>query len=123
MKKLKNFINVLSTVLTFFPGLVYAQNFVLSISNIRDFIFYLVRLLSLLNPVLFSLAFVVFFWGLSKSILNSGNKDEIQKGREYMLWGIVALFVLISFRVLISFISSSIGLGNSTGVPLIRLFP
>lgn len=123
MKRLNNLKNFLFTVLVIFPGLAFAQNFVLGTSNLRDFIFYLVRLLSLLNPVLFLLAFVVFFWGLSKSILNSNNKDEIQKGREYMLWGIVALFILISFRVLITFISSNIGLGTSTVVPLIRLFP
>jgi hypothetical protein len=72
-----------------------------------------------LNPILFSLCFVVFFWGLSKFILNSGSKDEIEKGKNYMVWAILALFILISFRAIITFITSDLGFGNSTSTPQI----
>ncbi len=75
--------------------------------------------LTLLNPVIFALSFVVFFWGLSKFILNSGSKDEIEKGKNYMVWGILALFILISFRAIITFITSDFGFGNSTVTPQI----
>lgn len=72
-----------------------------------------------LNPILFSLSFVVFFWGLSKFILNSGSKDEIEKGKNYMVWAILALFILISFRAIISFITSDFGFGSSSTTPQI----
>lgn len=73
----------------------------------------------MLNPILFSLSFVVFFWGLSKFVLNSDSKEEIEKGKNYMVWAVLALFVLVSFRVIISFISSDLGLGDSNITPSI----
>lgn len=84
--------------------------------NVLD---YINDTLRLLNPVLFAIAFVVFFWGLSKFILNSGNKDAVEKGKEYMFWAVLALFILVSFRVLISLISGDFGLGGATTTPQI----
>lgn len=101
------------------PASVRAQQLDLPNSTVTDIINYIIALLSILNPILFSLAFIVFFWGLSKYILNSGSKDEIEKGRNYMLWGILVLFILVSFRVIISFISSDLGLGGANNIPTI----
>jgi len=58
-----------------------------------------------LIPILSSLAFIVFFWGVSKFILHSDNKADIENGRNYMIWGIGALFILLTFRVIIGLIS------------------
>lgn len=78
-----------------------------------------VNVLRILNPVLLSLAFVVFFWGLSKFILNSGNKDAIEKGKNYMFWAVLALFILVSFRVIIGYMASDFGLGDTDITPFI----
>ena len=76
---------------------------------------YILQLISIIGPILFSLAFIVFFWGLSKFILNSGNPAEIKKGKEYMMWGILALFIMISFKAIIALVSGDVfGVSNPT---------
>lgn len=81
---------------------------------------YLNIMLRTINPILFSIAFIVFFWGLSKFILNSDNEEEIRKGKNYMVWGILVLFILISFRAIISFMTNELGLGSASVIPTIR---
>ncbi len=86
----------------------------------QDVVKYILEITGILIPILFSLAFVVFFWGLSKFILNSsGNAAEIQKGKDYMLWGILALFVLVSARALLSIVASDLGLGTARIIPFL----
>lgn len=97
-----------------------AQGINLSGSTFYDVMDYLNATLRIINPILFSIIFIVFFWGLSKLILHSDSEDEITKGRNYMMWGIIVLFILISFRAIISFIVGDLGLGSATDIPIIR---
>lgn len=99
---------------------VVAAAFSLEGSMFKDVINYILGLISLLIPILFALAFIVFFWGLSKFILNSGNKDGIEKGRNYMLWGVLALFILLTFRTIISLMTNELELGNSQNYPFLK---
>lgn len=53
----------------------------------------------LLNPIIFllgSIAFLVFFWGVARYIFSAGNDDAKEYGRNIMLYGIIALFMLVS---------------------------
>lgn len=88
-------------------------------SDFKCSVYRVIGFLDALNPILFSLSFVVFFWGLSKFVLNSGSKEEIEKGKSYMVWAIFALFVMISFRAIISFFTSDFGFGPGTVTPQI----
>ncbi len=89
-------------------------------TTFHDVIFYLLDLLYILIPILFSLAFIVFFWGLSKFILSSGNQADLEKGKNYMLWGTLALFILISFRAILSLVSADFEFGNAKTIPLLN---
>jgi len=88
-------------------------------STFQTVIYYILDIISILTPILFTLAFLVFFWGLSKFILSSGNAAEITKGKSYMFWGILALFILISVRSIITLVSDDLELGNATEFPLL----
>lgn len=63
----------------------------------------------LVNPavgILMTLAVVAFFWGLVKYIYSAGaGKDE---GKMIMVWGVVALFVMVSVWGLVKVISNTI---------------
>jgi membrane protease YdiL (CAAX protease family) len=59
-------------------------------------------------PLLFSLALALFIWGVAEFIRNSDNKDARQKGREKMLWGIIALFVMVTFIGLTSVLTNTV---------------
>lgn len=82
-------------------------------------IYRIIDIISLLNPILFALSFLVFFWGVSKFILNSGSSIEVTKGKNYMIWGVVALFILISIQTIISIIVTDLDFGNGRVIPLI----
>lgn len=122
LKKYRIF-KTLSTLYYFSPVFVLAQSINLSGSTFADIMMYLNATLRLINPLLFSIIFIVFFWGLSKFILNSDSEEEIRKGKNYMMWGIIVLFILISFRAIISLITSDLGLGSATSIPVIRTGP
>ncbi len=99
----------ISTALSW-PVFVGAQ-FTLAGSTFASFIYEIVDILDLLIPVMMTAAGVVFFWGLSKVVLHSGSSTEVANGRNYILWGIIALFCLISLSAIISFVQGELGFG------------
>ncbi|KND47766.1 MAG: hypothetical protein AB201_02430 [Parcubacteria bacterium C7867-006] len=82
-------------------------------------IYHIINVISLIIPILFALSFLAFFWGLSRFILNSGSPADVQKGKNYMIWGVVVLFVLISVRAIIGLIARDLEIGDSSTIPLI----
>lgn len=118
-KHYKIFLPILVLIFTV-PSFTLAQ-FSLGIAgqNFKSIVMYIISLIDILNPILFSLAFLIFFWGLSKFILSSGNQADIEKGKNYMLWGILALFILLTFRAIISIVSGDLEFGNATNKPLL----
>ncbi|MCX6738590.1 MAG: hypothetical protein NT098_00875 [Candidatus Parcubacteria bacterium] len=64
--------------------------------------------LSLIN-IFGTLAFVVFFYGLALFLLNQEDKNANEKGKNIMVWGVVALFVLITIWGIIGFMQNTLG--------------
>lgn len=58
-------------------------------------------------PVLVALALLYFFWGIASFILKADDQEELKKGRARMLWGIVALFLILSIAGLIGVIQQT----------------
>lgn len=88
---------------------------------------------SLLNGImilLITLAIVVFFWGLIKYIFNrQGGEKEGSEGASLMLWGIIALFVMVSIWGIIALLRFTFGVERNDAsvpqpppVPVVRLF-
>ncbi len=51
-----------------------------------------------INPIvsiLVTLALVLFFWGIVRYIYAADSSEAHEKGRQMIVWGIVALFVLL----------------------------
>lgn len=80
---------------------------------------YLVGIIYQVIPILVIIAFILFFWGLSKFVINASNEKELQAGKEYMLWGILALFILISIRSILTIIASDVFNNKATSAPLL----
>jgi hypothetical protein len=77
---------------------------------------YIIYLINLLIPILFALAFIIFFWGLSKYVIGVGDDKQVKLGRTYMMWGILALFILTSYMAIVNIATNSFGLPTpSTG--------
>jgi NADH:ubiquinone oxidoreductase subunit 2 (subunit N) len=108
MKKLK--LALLFTALSA-PSLVSAQTYLSSTGK------FLTEALALLNttiiPIVFVLAMLFFFWGIANYIRKEGHeKDEAKK---VMLWGVIALFVMVSVWGLVEVIRGELNL--SVGSP------
>jgi hypothetical protein len=66
--------------------------------------------------ILFTLAIVVFFWGLVRYLFSGG--EEKGKGLNLMLMGIIAIFVMASLYGIVGILQRTLGAGgNATFQP------
>jgi len=105
--------SVLALSALFLPFIAVAQVTVESTLN---------RVLNILNGVIFlfiTIAIVVFFWGLISYLANIGGEDAAKQGIKLMVWGIIALFVMVSIWGIIRLLQNTFGVGgNQTAIPV-----
>jgi hypothetical protein len=59
-----------------------------------------------INPLLYivaGLALLAFFWGLVKFISRAGDDKSHAEGKNLMVWGLIALFVMVSVYGILRF--------------------
>lgn len=81
------------------------------------------RIINLLIPIVFALALLYFFWGLAQYILASGDPTAQESGRNKMIWGIVALFVMASVWGLVRFLGTAIGVNQDAAPSVNPIIP
>lgn len=89
------------------PSITMAQQ------NVQGLFLLASNLLNALIGMLITLAIVVFFWGLIKYLLSGGATDEAHKGIHQMIWGIVAIFVMVSIWGLVALLQRTFGVENN----------
>src|SRR3989344_4229015 len=95
--------------------------FFLADSTFKTTIEYILDMIYVLVPILSGLAFIVFFWGLSKFILNADKPEKIKEGKNYMAWGILVLFILLTFKTIIGLVSSDLVIGpKDPAIPTLK---
>ena len=67
-------------------------------------------LLSLAVPLIISLAVVYFIYNVFNYAIKEG--EEKEKAKSSMIWGIVAIFIMVSVWGLVNILSSTFQLGN-----------
>lgn len=92
------------------PGLALAQN----LQGVKGWINAVKDIVGVLIPIAAGLALLYFFYGLAKFILNSGDEEARGAGKQTMIWGIVALFVISSIWGIVTFLGRQIGV-DTTG--------
>lgn len=95
--------------LTFLIALFPAQAGA-AIDNIQDLLVLSVDLFQQLVYVVFGFALLTFFWGLAKFILNASDAKSHEDGRRLMVWGIIALFVMVSIWGIIGLLQDDLGI-------------
>lgn len=63
-------------------------------------------------PFIFALAMVMFIWGVVQFVINSSEEAKKEKGRQFMIWGIIALTVMVSVWGLVNIVGGTFGLEN-----------
>lgn len=113
LKKLnmKLFRNLFLYVLFVFPSFIFAAPF----NGIKDMLNSIKDIIKLALPLAFSLAVLFFFWGIAKYILKAGDSKAREEGKNIMLWGVIALFVLVSVWGIVGFIQENLGIKGKAG--------
>ncbi len=94
----------------FLPILALAAPF----NGIKDVLKSSIDLLNVMIRVIFALSIVYFFWGTSQFILHSDDQKSREDGRKKMIWGIVAIFVMVSIGGILVFIGGLVGIQPGT---------
>ncbi|HEY4483119.1 MAG TPA: pilin [Candidatus Paceibacterota bacterium] len=64
---------------------------------------------NMLIPILVALALAYFIWGIIKFIGTAGGEAH-EEGKKRMLWGIIALFVIVSIWGIVGYIGDIFGI-------------
>lgn len=63
-------------------------------------------------PLLFAIAISVFVWGIVQYIKNAADSKKREEGRNFMIYGVVSIFVIVSMWGLVGFLRNTFSLGN-----------
>lgn len=61
-------------------------------------------------PLIFAIAMVMFIWGVVQYVINSDEEAKKAKGKQFMIWGIIALTVMIGVWGLVGIVGNTFGL-------------
>lgn len=114
---MKRLLTIIS--LTFAPVVALADT--KGFGNITEFINFLLGFTNLILPVLGGLALLVFIKGLLVFIAKSGDSASHKDGRDLMIWGLVALFVMVGFLGILTIAKSTLGFNTTDhGIPVLK---
>lgn len=86
-------------------------------ANLSGFITWVNKLIQAAIPLIISLAVVFFLWGVFKYVASGDSEEERKNGRQLMINGVIAIFVMVSLWGLVGFLDSSLGLNDSKQDP------
>lgn len=113
---------ILSLLATFAPALVFAQSnapIARTVDGLLDWVIYIAgRAL----PLLILAALVLFLFGIVKRFFWSQDSSDKSEAGRYILWGVVALFVMVSVWGLVNVLKGSFNLDNSN-IPVAPAIP
>ena len=87
--------------IVFFPTVVFGA------TTIESIVVDIGLIIQTATPIVVALALIFFFYGLTKYILNASDEEKKKEGRSIMIWGIIALFVIVSVWGLVRVIGNT----------------
>ncbi|KKU70459.1 MAG: hypothetical protein UX94_C0005G0021 [Parcubacteria group bacterium GW2011_GWA2_47_21] len=70
-----------------------------------------------------SIGLVVFLWGVVKYISAGGNDEKRKAGASFMVFGVIALFVMVGVWGIVNILAYTLGVGLGGALPGPRLAP
>lgn len=68
---------------------------------------------SAIIPLIFTLAFLYFLWGMVMFIRGADDVKKREESKKFIYWGIIALTVMVSVWGIVRIVTSTFGLGNT----------
>jgi uncharacterized membrane protein len=103
MKKIISFL----TLVSLFPLSAGAQG---SVTDFKSLMQLFLNLLATFMSLLYAAAFATFFWGIVQYIFNTDDPTARQKGTQWMVWSVVALFVMVTLWGIIGLLVRTFGI-------------
>jgi hypothetical protein len=100
MTRLKTYPFLIAATLLL-PGIALAATVESIIGKLKGWII-------LLIPIVIGIGLLYFLWGIAMFIANSGDEKGRQEGKSKMIWGVLAMFVMVSIWGLVGLLSSSL---------------
>ncbi len=88
------------------PSVAYAQTIENLIISVGIWVEWII-------PIVVGLSLLYFLWGVANFIRKSGDSGAREDAKQQMLWGIVALFVMVSVWGLVAFLQNSLGIKDN----------
>lgn len=61
-------------------------------------------------PLIFTLAMAMFIWGVVQYVINDQEEAKRSKGKQFMIWGIIGLTVMIGVWGLVRIVGTTFGI-------------
>jgi len=82
--------------------------------DIQGIILQVQDIVSLIVPLLITIALVVFIWGIIQYITAGADEEKRSAARSVILYGVIGLFAIVSVWGLVAIIQTTFGV-NDTG--------
>ena len=103
---------VIYGVLAFSPVLTLAvQN--ANFGNLDLILAFVQKAIKAVIPIMFGLAIIFFFWGLIEFIRASGDPKARAEGRGRMIYGVIAIAVMVALYGLVAWLGSTFGIDTT----------
>jgi membrane protease YdiL (CAAX protease family) len=66
-------------------------------------------------PLFMVIAVAVFLWGIIRYITSAGDEEKQKASRGYIIYGLIGIFVMISFWGIIQVVATSFSIGTAPG--------
>lgn len=76
------------------------------------------NVLAVVVPIVLTLAVIYFIWGLAEFILAAGDPEKKSEGKTRMIYGVIALFIIVSIWGIIGFLGNALGIGQGGSAPV-----
>lgn len=105
-----------SAAISFSFGISFGNTCITGICVVANNILYIIN--SVLVPVLFAVAFIVFLYGIAQAyIFSVGDPEKVKQGHTLLLWGLIGFVVMISLWGLVNVIANTFGLSGAFAPP------
>ncbi len=89
--------------------------------TVQSLIVQIGEIVSSLIPIAFGVGVLAFFWGMAKYIFAAGNEDSKEQGKQIMIWGVIAIFVMSAIFGIVILLRNTLGVGNETTIDIPHL--
>lgn len=97
------------------PVLAFAQSEGATVSSLQDVAAFVIAVINtILVPLVFALAFIVFIIGIFQYfIAGAADEGKRETGKSFMLYGIIGFFVMVSVWGLVRILTGTVRLNNA----------